>query len=162
MARLLLKECNQYCDQAPCEPGGTTMNILAALDSSPQADNVLDKAITLAKQDGSSLTVLTVSEDFIDIADFMDSASLSERLLEKAQETVAQYRAKAAAQGVQVKALALRGVSPAEIIVQTAQDIGAGLIVMGSKSRSGMDRFLIGSVVSKVVAHAPCSVFVVR
>ena len=47
-------------------------------------------------------------------------------------------------------------------IVQYATDKGIGLIVMGSRGKSAIDRFLVGSVTTKVVAHAPCSVLVIR
>jgi nucleotide-binding universal stress UspA family protein len=34
--------------------------------------------------------------------------------------------------------------------------------VLGHKSKSGLERLLIGSVAGKVVTYAPCSVLVVR
>ncbi len=47
-------------------------------------------------------------------------------------------------------------------IVALAEEIGAGLIVMGSKGRGGMRRALMGSVSESVVRHAHCPVLVVR
>ena len=38
----------------------------------------------------------------------------------------------------------------------------ADLIVLGSHGRTGLDRFLLGSVSDNVVRHAPCSVEIVR
>lgn len=52
--------------------------------------------------------------------------------------------------------------SAADSIVKYAQDRKADLIVMGTKGRSGVKRFLLGSVASGVVSHANCSVMVVR
>jgi nucleotide-binding universal stress UspA family protein len=47
-------------------------------------------------------------------------------------------------------------------IVHLAEDLGAGLIVMGSRGRRGMRRTLMGSVSDSVVRHAHCPVMVVR
>jgi nucleotide-binding universal stress UspA family protein len=48
------------------------------------------------------------------------------------------------------------------VILDEAAKWPADLIVVGSHGRSGLDRFLLGSVSERVVRHAPCSVEVVR
>jgi nucleotide-binding universal stress UspA family protein len=53
-------------------------------------------------------------------------------------------------------------VSAADSIVNNAASKKADLIVIGTKGRTGLKRFLLGSVASGVVAHAKCSVLVVR
>ena len=50
----------------------------------------------------------------------------------------------------------------AETITDVAQDLGAGLIVMGSRGLGGVRRALMGSVCDSVVRHAHCPVLVVR
>jgi nucleotide-binding universal stress UspA family protein len=50
----------------------------------------------------------------------------------------------------------------AEQIVRVAEDIEAGLIVMGSRGLGGVRRALIGSVSDSVIRHAHCPVLVVR
>jgi nucleotide-binding universal stress UspA family protein len=52
--------------------------------------------------------------------------------------------------------------SAADSIVNYAEGKNADLIVIGTKGRSGLKRFLLGSVASRVVAHAKCSVLVTR
>ena len=47
-------------------------------------------------------------------------------------------------------------------IVHLAEDLGAGLIVMGSRGRGGIRRALMGSVSDSVVRHAHCPVMVTR
>ena len=47
-------------------------------------------------------------------------------------------------------------------IVGLAEEIGAGLIVMGSRGLGGIRRALMGSVSDSVVQHAHCPVLVVR
>ena len=51
---------------------------------------------------------------------------------------------------------------PRSVILETAKEWGADLIVVGSHGRRGLDRFLLGSVSEAVAIHAPCSVRVVR
>jgi nucleotide-binding universal stress UspA family protein len=52
--------------------------------------------------------------------------------------------------------------SPESRIVETAEEMGANLIVVGSHGYNRWERLLLGSVSDSVVHHAPCSVLVVR
>ena len=52
--------------------------------------------------------------------------------------------------------------NPAEKIMQVASKQHADLIVMGAKGLAAIDRFLLGSVSTRVVQHADCAVLVVR
>jgi nucleotide-binding universal stress UspA family protein len=56
----------------------------------------------------------------------------------------------------------LRVGRPETAIGVVAEEIGAGLIVMGSRGRGGVRRALMGSVCDSVVRHAHCPVLVVR
>jgi nucleotide-binding universal stress UspA family protein len=51
---------------------------------------------------------------------------------------------------------------PKEEILDVANDWPADLIIMGSHGRRGIDRFLMGSVSSAVLAHAPCNTIIIR
>jgi nucleotide-binding universal stress UspA family protein len=52
--------------------------------------------------------------------------------------------------------------NPAEKIMKVASQQHADLIVMGAKGLAAIDRFLLGSVSTRVVQHADCAVLVVR
>ena len=56
----------------------------------------------------------------------------------------------------------IRSSDPTQAIVQLASDIEADLIVVGTHGRTGLSRFLLGSVAEGVVRLAPCPVLVVR
>ncbi len=49
-----------------------------------------------------------------------------------------------------------------ETIIDSAAECGADLILLGSHGRSGLRRFLLGSVAESVARHASCSVEIVR
>ena len=52
--------------------------------------------------------------------------------------------------------------SPKSKIIDTAAEWHADLIVLGSHGRTGLDRFLLGSLPDSVLRHAHCSVELVR
>ncbi len=51
---------------------------------------------------------------------------------------------------------------PGSQIARRAKEIGAGLIVISSHGRTGIRRFLMGSVAERVVRLSPCPVLVLR
>ena len=52
--------------------------------------------------------------------------------------------------------------NPKVVIIDSAADWRADLIVLGSRGRKGLDRFFMGSVSEAVARHAGCSVQIVR
>lgn len=62
---------------------------------------------------------------------------------------------------VDCEQLVLEG-DPAQTILDYAKDNDYKMIILGYKGHSTMERLLIGSTVSKIVSHAPCSVLVYR
>jgi nucleotide-binding universal stress UspA family protein len=65
------------------------------------------------------------------------------------------------ARGTVAQAHLRMGKAAAEI-VELAEEIGAGLVIVGSRGLSGIRRPLMGSVSDSVVRHAHCPVMVVR
>lgn len=51
---------------------------------------------------------------------------------------------------------------PAAELIRIADNHSAGLIIVGSKGLTGIERFLLGSVSEKVLRHAHCSVLIVK
>jgi universal stress protein A len=52
--------------------------------------------------------------------------------------------------------------APATAICETAEKIGADLIVMGTHGRTGIAHVFLGSVAERTIRHAPCPVLTVR
>ncbi|MBI1831092.1 MAG: universal stress protein [Planctomycetes bacterium] len=51
---------------------------------------------------------------------------------------------------------------PATVIAETAEETDADLVVMGTSGRTGLTRFVMGSVAEDVLRRAPCPVLTVR
>lgn len=138
------------------------MRMLVALDQSPFAATVLEKAVALAKQQGAAVAVMTVAEDFMDIGDYMDTTSVLGKLFASAKAAAEGYAARMKAEGLEVSIVVEQGVSPADLIISQAEAGKYDMIVMGHQGKKGLSRYLIGSVAGRVVSHAPCSVLVIR
>jgi nucleotide-binding universal stress UspA family protein len=136
------------------------MKILVALDDSDYAFNALRKAMDIAKNENAELTIYSAYSDLLEVEGL--SLESRESLAQKAEEIVARGKAVAEKAGVFVKTVTESGPSPADNIVSYAERNNMEMIVMGHKSRTGLERLLIGSVAVKVVTYAPCSVLVIR
>lgn len=133
------------------------------VDGSPQADAALQKAIYIARVNQASLTILNVIDLNRKLAAF-EQVSLSgyvpQELLSKAQERLSVLTA-AISPDIAYELETEIGV-PAEIIVERAKSLPAGLIVMGSRGLGAFKRFLMGSVSHYVLQYASCPVLIVR
>jgi nucleotide-binding universal stress UspA family protein len=80
----------------------------------------------------------------------------------RAREILEGEAKKAAAAGAKLSGEYLRAGRTWEQIVDLAEEIEAGLIVMGARGTGAVKRLSLGSVAGEVVRHAPCPVLVVR
>jgi nucleotide-binding universal stress UspA family protein len=142
--------------------------ILLATDGSEEADLALRTATDLATSTGSELHIVYVEAAPYRPSTAWDTFGGEEltRLDEEAEEAAKtrvdeQVQKVREADGEVAGAHARVGFSDAEI-VDLAEDLGAGLIVMGSRGHAGLRRALMGSVSDSVVRHAHCPVMVVR
>lgn len=135
--------------------------ILVAHDGSKFSDKALKKAIDIASKFDSTVTVITVAPELY-LTDLLevDRKRIHETLIREA-ETVMRNVKKRAKGAKPVKTVIKRG-NPAEEIIDTAKKMKADLIITGSYGRHGAQKFLLGSVSSKIVDHAECSVLVVK
>jgi len=134
-------------------------NIVLAYDGSKFSNKALQEAISLAKSSGGSLLILSV----VDITDEFEAEApgLTDKMTEKLLRSAQKALEKAVAAKVKAKVEVHVG-DAYEMIVETARKKKADIIVMGSHGRTGLTRLLMGSVTSRVIGHAPCSVIVVK
>ncbi len=136
------------------------MKVLVPVDNSEFALKALAKAIDMANQEGAELTVMSVALEFQDVEEI--PISYAEKFKDQARRAVNNACEVAENAGLKPQTRIEVGASPADNIVKYAEESKTDLIVMGHRGMTGLDRFLVGSVAGRVVAHAPCSVLVVR
>ena len=142
------------------------MKILVPTDGSKYAEEALYTAIELLKGKDGELYLLTVvpSTAGFDLELSIDSQDKIRAEFE-AQGAKVINRACDIAHGEGVK-VTCKGENTApsvpEAIVGFAEKEKVDLIVIGTKGLGPTSRFRMGSVASKVVRHAPCSVYVVK
>jgi len=137
------------------------MRILVPVDSSEFAFKALEKAIQMAKQLGAQLTIMSVAAQFEGVAEEVP-ISYANKLKDEAKKAVDRGRQLVEQAGLACQTVVEVGASPADNIVRYAEESKTDLIVMGHRGMAGLARFVVGSVAGRVVAHAPCSVQVVR
>jgi len=138
-------------------------SFIAAIDGSKKSGAALDVAIGEAKIHGAALHVVYVIETGLFSSIPMDNTwEVIYGLLEN-QGKEAQLAAvkQAEARGLAITTHLKEGHAGEEIL-RLAREAGADLIVVGSHGKSNLDRILLGSVSSFVVAHSPVSTLVVR
>jgi nucleotide-binding universal stress UspA family protein len=135
--------------------------ILAAYDGSKESEKAVLTAISLAREFGSSLTVIAVIPEpyLTELVEF-DRIRILDTLSKDAKNALAGLKERAS--GVAPVKTLIKFGSPAAEILDAAAKMKASLIVTGSHGRHGAQRFLLGSVSSKIVDNAPCSVLVVK
>ena len=138
--------------------------ILLATDGSEQANLAAMTAIDLAESTGSRLHGVAVGRTFPGAAIYRIYAEeAKEDLRREAQEVLdGQVRKIEEAGGTVAISHLQMDERREEAIVHLAEDIGAGLIVIGGRGFGGMKRALLGNVADSVVRHAHCPVLVVR
>jgi nucleotide-binding universal stress UspA family protein len=138
--------------------------VLLATDGSKEADLAAQTAVDLARKTGSELHVVHVlywaSESALDPEGF--DPAVREEVRGKATRRLEDLVGKIETSGGAVEGSHLRVGRPDAEIVAQAEEIGAGLVVMGSRGFGRVRRALTGSVSDSVVRHAHCHVMVVR
>ncbi|TCJ20739.1 universal stress protein [Rubrobacter taiwanensis] len=139
--------------------------ILLATDGSRDAELAAATAVDLAGKTGSELHVVFVlrtREAFeYDAMGFTIEES-HEEVKQEGQRLLDEQVRKVEEIGGTVAGTHFRMGRPDEKIVAVAEEIGAGLIVMGSRGLGGIRRALMGSVSDSVVRHAHCPVLIIR
>ena len=137
--------------------------ILLATDGSAEAELAATTAAELAKSTDSELHLIHVGEVPVVYHPERHGYRLEYEEHEKeAQQLLEAQVDRIKGAGTTVGQAHLKMGHPDEEIVDLAQSIGAGLIVMGSRGRGRIRRALMGSVSESVVRHAHCPVTIVR
>jgi len=140
------------------------MKTLVATDGSERSMKAVRRALDLAEREGSDVTVIAVAPSLSALVCDVEELSLDVENVLNSEATKAIDKAKVLfdEKGVKVDTILGKGRTPANVILEAAEEGKFDMILMGSTGRTGVERYLIGSTASKVVANAPCSVAVIR
>ena len=154
-----------------CDEEGTMTqfrNILVPLDGSVLAERALPPAMELARASSGQLTLLRVVTPIYLWAPFVEIEMEVEAALEQSEEQVRKSledvrdRLLEKEPTLNIKVDVLSG-PVAETIVDYARDNDVDLIVISSHGRSGLSRWVYGSVAEKVIRGIRCcSTLIVR
>jgi nucleotide-binding universal stress UspA family protein len=142
------------------------MRILLALDGSAHSQRALDFVSRMRWPAGSRLIVLNILEPALDVLASGDVVTGAPPMQDdagrqRAERIVADSEARLREVGFATEGQVVTGI-PGDAVVEAATRERADLVVMGSRGRTGVAKWVLGSVSSHVVTHAPCSVLVVK
>jgi nucleotide-binding universal stress UspA family protein len=140
--------------------------ILLPTDGSAGVDRAIDHAVDAADRYGATLHVLYVVDSDVVNAysgdEFVDgSEGAEETLEERGREALDAVASHAADAGVDAVTELVYGV-PHEAILEYIEDADIDLTVMGSKTRSGNYRRMLGSVTERVSRQSAAPVSIVK
>ena len=140
--------------------------LLLATDGSEEATLATRTAADIATKTGSELHVVYAAPIPVGVDPSFDVLRVSEETQEsvrkRAQQFLDEQLKQVEAAGGSVTQSHARLGRPDEEIVTLADELDAGLIVIGSRGWGGIRRALMGSVSDSVVRYAHCPVLVVR
>jgi nucleotide-binding universal stress UspA family protein len=146
----------------PAADGPTVDHVLFATDGSDDADRAAAHAVELAAAFDATLSVLSVVDSRYERAYETDDArrDARTRLAVEAEAATTRVTRRATAAGVRTVTAVEEG-RPAQIIADVAADVDADVVVVGTHGRTGLYRFLLGSVAEGVLDRLRRSVLVV-
>ena len=118
--------------------------ILVGTDGSKTAAKAVDRAVRVAATSGAALTIFSAAPKA------------------RGEEIVGAAAKAHAGAGVEIDTK-VEDTDPVSGLIDTAQQGGYDLLVMGNKGMTGVTRFFrLGSVPNKVTHHLPCSLLIVK
>ena len=138
--------------------------ILVAIDFSDHAEQAFDVACELAEQWSATLHVVHAFEIIAPLVTPYQVSIPDTYLTESRNVALRQLNdrvEKARALGLAVESH-LTESPAAQAIARTAEEIGADLIVIGTRGMTGLKHLVLGSVAERTLRLAPCSVLAVK
>jgi nucleotide-binding universal stress UspA family protein len=165
-----MNNATTHSNLAEPSTGGPPYRVVVGSDFSALGDRALVEGMRLCSlYPHAELHVITVgSESRTEVR--LPGSALEARPKDEAQALVLAHIARQSERyfagrpcvGLEKIAVYVAVGSPAERIVALASGIDADVIVLGTHSRHGLERWVLGSVADEVMRRAPCGVFVVR
>ena len=143
-------------------------HILCPTDLKERSDVAVIKAVQIAHQFGSKITLLNIHEDFMDKAEREMLRVSVDKMKEKykriaieSKEEMKTVIHKLHADDIEVDYLLHSG-KPEKVIVEIAEQLGTDLIVISTDGRDNVMDFVVGTITEHVINAAPCPVLVIH
>ena len=138
-------------------------SIVVGTDGSPGANAAVQRTAEIAKGSEARVHLVTAYPDVPYSRETIASSAKVDPvdLRQAAESVLSRAGRRLDAEGIEFESHAREG-DPAHAILEVAEEQGADLIVVGARGLTGLQRFLLGSVSSKLSHHSPTSVMVVR
>lgn len=133
--------------------------ILVPLDGSECAENVLPKVEKLATELKASIALLRVA--YAHTFPGVDPTEAEVKVVREAEEYLRKIEERFKSKGFRVDSHVRYGNDAEEILDHAAQE-EIDIIAMTTHGRSGVKRFLLGSVAEKILRHSPKPIFLIR
>ena len=136
--------------------------IVVGTDGSPGAEAAVRKVIELAGGSGATVHLVCAypapsTLERLGVTARQDATDLRG----VAYDVLARDERRLGEAGLAVEKYAVEG-DPAHAIIEVASEHGADLIAVGARGTTGLRRFMLGSVASKLSHHSPTSLLIVR
>lgn len=135
--------------------------ILVAVSLDATSDPALSQALSLAaRTPGSELHAVHVAAESAPLTPRAELAA--EDRVEQAKELLGERLESAWRQSGEIEVIThmRSGGDPSAVIIQTAVDIDADIVIVGSHRRTGLSKLVLGSVAERVLHGSPCPVLV--
>lgn len=140
----------------------TVKKVLIALDFSERPEDLLAKALSRLNCKGATLYLMHVIPDISRISFYADAYQIWEEYRDKAtKETAAKladYAKSLSKHFSDIQPVVEVG-DPSEMIAQTAERIGAEIIVVGNHCRHGINHLLHRNVAERIMRFAKKEIF---
>lgn len=141
-------------------------HLLVPVDFSEFSNKAAEYALFLAEQFCARITLLHVMVLFktdVQEKEYLQSYEKVVKGIEKEHEKkLKEHCENGKKRGVTIDSILERGISEADAILDHSTKGDYDLIVMGTHGRTGIKRWMVGSVTEKVVHHSPLSVLTVH
>ena len=143
------------------------MKILISTDGSGFSRAAIEKCFEIIVEPAKTAIKIVSVFEVIEPMDISISPEFSQELESSARQKAEEFAVQAAAlmrerfPNIDLTTQVSLG-APDQILIETAKQWQADLVVIGSHGRGFWGRMLLGSITDALVHHAPCSVLVVR
>ncbi|GAB4575323.1 MAG: universal stress protein [Anaerolineae bacterium] len=133
----------------------TYRRILVPLDGSDWSESAIPHAIQIARSHDAEIILLTAYQkpmhEYEDQMALANVTQISDQIRDRARNYMMARRNELRAQGVNASFIIVEGKPPADAICEYVEQENIDLVIMSTHGRTGLARFLFGSVAQKVL-----------